>query len=180
MSLILEGFMGSGKSAVGRMLARKTGTDLIDTDAEIEKRQQKSIPEIFERSGEEAFRQMETSMLQGLLLSDVNAVISLGGGTPVREANRSYIRQLGKVIYLKASADILINRLRRGVGERPMLAGGDLETRVHELLEKRESAYLSLADEVIEVFEDDVTTVCGRIMERCGDTAGSWKDTGKS
>ena len=68
MSLILEGFMGSGKSAVGKCLAERLGIPFIDTDSEIEARQGCSIPEIFKAFGEEAFRQMETAMLQGLLL----------------------------------------------------------------------------------------------------------------
>ena len=168
MSLILEGFMGCGKSAVGRRLAARIGIPFIDTDNEIEKRQGCSIAEIFEESGEEAFRQMETSMLYGLLLSGGRCVISLGGGTPVRDANRGIIRDLGKVIYLKAPCEVLASRLERGVEKRPMLKGHDLKARIEELLLAREDKYLSLADQVIEIKgEDSVDHICDRI---CGNT----------
>ncbi|MBO5552442.1 MAG: shikimate kinase, partial [Lachnospiraceae bacterium] len=149
MSLILEGFMGSGKSAVGRTLALRLGLPFLDTDSEIEARQSCRIADIFEKSGEEAFRQMETSMLQGLLLSDAEAVISLGGGTPARKANVPVIKKLGRVIYLKASVDTLVRRLESGTEERPMLRGHDLRNRVEELLRYREDMYISLADTVI-------------------------------
>lgn len=165
MSLILEGFMGCGKSAVGRRLSARLGIPFIDTDSEIEKRQGCSIAEIFEDCGEEAFRQMETSMLYGLLLEGKERVISLGGGTPVREANRGVIRDLGKVIYLKASSEVLVSRLLRGVEERPMLKGHDLKERTDELLLEREDKYLSLADQVIEIGEDSVDMICGRICD---------------
>ena len=165
MSLILEGFMGSGKSAVGRRLSARLGLDFIDTDAEIERRQGCAIAEIFSDCGEEAFRQMETSMLYGLLLSESRAVISLGGGTPMRAVNREIIKRLGRVVYLKAPAKTLISRLERGAEKRPMLAGHDLGDRVRELLNDREETYISLADDVIDVSSDDMDKTCDMIME---------------
>ena len=92
-------------------------------------------------------------------------MISLGGGTPVREANRGVIRDLGKVIYLKASSEVLVSRLLRGVEERPMLKGHDLKERTDELLLEREDKYLSLADQVIEIGEDSVDMICGWICD---------------
>ena len=166
MSLILEGFMGSGKSAVGSMLALRLGLPFVDTDSEIEKRQSSSIADIFDRFGEEAFRQMETSMLQGLLLEDTEAVISLGGGTPVRRANAPVIKGLGRVVYLRASADTLVQRLENGVEQRPMLKGHDLNERVRELLESREDRYLELADIVITIADEDIPEICDRIIKR--------------
>lgn len=166
MSLILEGFMGSGKSAVGSMLALRLGLPFIDTDSEIEKRQSSSIADIFDRFGEEAFRQMETSMLQGLLLADTEAVISLGGGTPVRRANAPVIKSLGRVVYLRASAETLLKRLENGVEQRPMLRGYDLNERVRGLLESREERYLELADIVITIADEDIPEICDRIIKR--------------
>ena len=166
MNLILEGFMGSGKSAVGSMLALRLGLPFVDTDSEIEKRQSSSIADIFDRFGEEAFRQMETSMLQGLLLEDTEAVISLGGGTPVRRANAPVIKGLGRVVYLRASADTLVQRLENGVEQRPMLKGHDLNERVRELLESREDRYLELADIVITIADEDIPEICDRIIKR--------------
>lgn len=167
MSLILEGFMGSGKSAVGRRLSGRHGVLFLDTDSGIEERQGQSVAKIFEDCGEEAFRQMETSMLYGLLLSGSEGVISLGGGTPVREANRSVIKKLGKVIYLRASRDTLAARLENGTEERPMLKGHDLGKRIEELIAAREEKYISLADFVIETDDLDVDDICDRIEEIC-------------
>ena len=168
MNLILEGFMGSGKTAVGRSLARRLDIPFIDTDAEIEKRQGCSITDIFSSSGEEAFRQMETSMLQGLYISGINAVISLGGGTPVRPANFRVIKKLGRVVYLKAPADALITRLENGTEERPMLQGFDLRQRVISLLEEREECYMELADIVIDVSESGISHICDEIIKEAG------------
>ncbi|MBQ8956610.1 MAG: shikimate kinase [Lachnospiraceae bacterium] len=165
MSLILEGFMGSGKSAVGKELAKRLGLSFIDTDALIEAKQDCRIADIFEESGEEAFRQMETAVLQGLLLTDDEAVISLGGGTPVRDANQSIIKALGRVIYLRADASTLIRRLESGTEERPMLKGGDLAHRVKKLLGEREKRYMELADIVIDIQEESIEEICGRIEE---------------
>lgn len=157
--------MGSGKSAVGRSLSKRLGVPFIDTDSEIEARQGCEIADIFSDSGEEAFRQMETAMLHGLCLSDTDAVISLGGGTPVRRANKSLIKKLGKVIYLKASASVLVKRLEKEAGGRPMLKGHDLMQRVASLMKEREEDYLELADMVVDVSDDDIEEICDRIIK---------------
>ena len=165
MSLILEGFMGCGKSAVGRELALRLGTGFIDTDTEIERKQGQSIRHIFDTAGEEAFRQMETAELYGLMLDDTDAVISLGGGTPMRAANLPVIKRLGRTIYLKAPADVLNERLKSGTYGRPMLSGYDLEQRVTELLRSREGRYLDIADAVVEIRDEDVGSVCEKVMK---------------
>ena len=168
MSLILEGFMGSGKSAVGRSLAEKLGIPFIDTDSEIEARQGCAIAEIFSSAGEEAFRQMETSMLYGLYFSDVSAVISLGGGTPVRDANKEIIKKLGRVVYLKAPASVLVKRLENEQEERPMLTGCDLKERVSSLLKDREACYLELSDIIIDVSDESISAIRDRIIREAG------------
>ncbi len=156
--------MGSGKSAIGRAAAAKLGIDFIDTDTEIEHKQNTSINDIFSATGEESFRQMETAELYGLLLSDTNAVISLGGGTPVRKANQRVIKELGYTIYLKGSAEILTKRLKCETEKRPMLKGYDLRERVEELLRLREEEYLRIADAVVELSDEDVNTLCDRVI----------------
>ena len=168
MSLILEGFMGSGKSVVGRSLSERLGVPFIDTDSEIESRQGCAVADIFSYAGEEAFRQMETSMLYGLYLSEPDAVISLGGGTPIRAATKDIIKKLGRVIYLKAPASVLIKRLEKEAEVRPMLDGFDLAGRVSSLLEARESGYLRIADHVIDVSEGSIPEICDRIIRETG------------
>lgn len=168
MSLILEGFMGSGKSAVGASLAGRLGIPFVDTDREIETRQGCSIADIFCSSGEEAFRQMETSMLQGLYLTGEEAVISLGGGTPMRDINASVIRRLGSVIYLKAPAQVLVRRLENETEERPMLEGYDLVQRVDSLLKEREGRYIELADVIIDVSDGCIADICDSIIKETG------------
>ena len=164
MSLILEGFMGCGKSAIGRRLADRLGLPFIDTDAEIERKQRCSISDIFSDSGEEAFRQMETSQLYSLELEGKEAVISLGGGTPMRDANMRVLKRLGKIIYLKASPGILLGRLAEEKDGRPMLAGYELKKRVESLLEEREGRYLELADSVVELSGADIDTECLKVI----------------
>ena len=125
---------------------------MTDTDRLIEKKQGKSIREIFEQDGEEAFRQMETQTLQELKETAKNQVISVGGGTPVREENRTLMKEIGKVVYLRAKAETLYERLKKDTN-RPLLQGGDedLKTKIQGLLEKRSSAYEEAADLIIDV-----------------------------
>ena len=160
--------MGSGKSAIGKMVADRLGMRFIDTDEEIEKKQGKSISRIFEESGEEAFRQMETAELWSLMFDDKEAVISLGGGTPVRDANREIIKKLGKVIYLKAPEELLVKRLSEKSVGRPMLSGDDVASRVRKLLSDREEGYESLADIVVELFDERLEASCSRVEDAMG------------
>ncbi len=164
MNLILEGFMGCGKSAIGRRIADRLEMPFIDTDAEIERKQRSSIADIFRDCGEEAFRQMETSQLYGLELSDVDAVISLGGGTPMRDANLPVLKRLGQVIYLKAAPEILLKRLEGERGDRPMLAGYELKKRVESLLEEREARYIEAADTIVELKGEDIDEDCLKVI----------------
>lgn len=157
--------MGSGKTYIGRKLSARLELPFIDTDLEIERRQGIAIADIFSSCGEEAFRQMETSMLGGLALSDTDAVISLGGGAPVRDANRRLIHGMGQVFYLKAPLEVLLERLSREKEGRPMLKGDDLKATVERLLLEREELYQSLADHVIDVSDEDADKICDIIME---------------
>ena len=151
-NVVLIGFMGCGKSSVAVKLSYRLKRQMTDTDRLIEKKQGKSIREIFEQDGEEAFRQMETQTLQELKETAKNQVISVGGGTPVREENRTLMKEIGKVVYLRAKAETLYERLKKDTN-RPLLQGGDedLKTKIQGLLEKRSSAYEEAADLIIDV-----------------------------
>lgn len=143
--IILIGFMGSGKTTVGKKLARKMKLDFVDTDNMVEAYTGEKISDIFARQGEAAFRRLETEMLRRLLEREQRCVISVGGGLPVQPENQPILKELGTVVYLKASVDTLVGRLR-GDTSRPKLQGGDLRERIIRLMEQREDAYQAAAD----------------------------------
>ena len=170
-NLILEGFMGCGKTSVAEALSKELGIPLYDTDTGIEERSGLSISEIFERFGEEAFRDMETDELKKLTGDEGCKIISLGGGVPVREENRRLLKKLGRVIYLKAPADLLFERLsKKEEGDsRPMLKDHDLMGRIKSLLKDREGAYLAAADLTLAVSPDmSVEDVVFAVRKACG------------
>ena len=146
--IVLMGFMGAGKTTIGKALAEKLSWDFIDTDAEIEKEQGRKISEIFETEGEQAFRDMETQLLKKLEKSEEQFVLSIGGGMPVREENRELLRQIGTVVYLKATKEELVRRLS-GDTSRPLLQGGALEEKVAALMAARESIYVETAHQEV-------------------------------
>lgn len=146
--IVLMGFMGAGKTTIGKALAEKLSWDFIDTDAEIEKEQGRKISEIFETEGEQAFRDMETRLLKKLEKSEERFVLSIGGGMPVKEENRELLRQIGTVVYLKATKEELVRRLS-GDTSRPLLQGGALEEKVAALMAARESIYVETAHQEV-------------------------------
>lgn len=141
-NIILTGFMGSGKSTVGRILARNLGWEFLDTDREIESREGRTIPEIFEAQGEEAFREMETR-LAGELKALHRRVIATGGGFMVRPENRERAAEAGPIVLLIATPEQIWHRVKRS-RHRPLLKTADPEGRIRELLQQREDAYASI------------------------------------
>jgi shikimate kinase len=120
-NVILVGFMGAGKSSVGRLLARRMGRCFVETDDMITAREGRSIPEIFAERGEAHFRALEEETVRLLALKSGD-VIATGGGLYCREGRPEALRAIGTVVWLTGSFDVLYERARR-VGERPMLAG---------------------------------------------------------
>lgn len=116
--IFLVGFMGSGKTTVGRLLAEKLGFEFVDLDDEICRRAGTTIPDIFERAGEAAFRQMETETLKEIVRR-TNIVVALGGGAFVGQENRRLIRQHGVSIWLDCPLSVILARLD-GVTDRPL------------------------------------------------------------
>lgn len=143
-NLILIGFMGAGKTTVGKLLAKEKGMCFVDTDERIVSEQGRAIPDIFEEDGEACFRDLETELLKRMQEDTYETVISVGGGMPVREKNRELLRRLGCVIYLSATKQTILERVKND-GSRPMLAGGDLEERVERLMKEREVLYRKAA-----------------------------------
>lgn len=143
-NIILIGFMGAGKTTVGKLLAKECGMRFADTDDRIVSEQRMSIPDIFSRYGEGYFRDLETELLRTMQSDTENSVISVGGGMPVREENRELLRSLGCVVYLSATKKTILGRVK-GDGSRPMLNGDDLESRVERLMQEREALYRQAA-----------------------------------
>ena len=147
-NIVLIGFMGCGKTTFGKWIANNYNMEFIDTDDYIESKENRKISDIFASDGEEFFRSLETSTIDKLSKSVSNAVISVGGGLPVRECNRAILKQLGKVIYLEPSINELEKRLKNDT-KRPLLAGGNVRQKIESLMSARENIYISVADCVI-------------------------------
>lgn len=122
MIISLVGYMASGKSTVGKRLAEKLSKDFIDLDDYIENKEQITISEIFKKGGEILFREIEHKYLCELLEKENDKVISLGGGTPCYRNNMEIINKKTQSIYLKASVDVLFNRLIKESEKRPLVA----------------------------------------------------------
>ncbi len=137
-SVILVGFMGAGKSTVGRTLARRLGLCFVETDEMISAREGKSVPEIFAEQGEARFRGLEAETLD-LLEGKREHVIATGGGFPCRPGVMDRLRTLGTVVWLAADFDALYERAHR-VGGRPMLSGRTREESA-ALFEARKAYY---------------------------------------
>ncbi len=156
--------MGAGKSAVGKQLARELKLDFADSDTEIEKRTGVDIPFIFEKEGEAGFRKRESGVIAELT-ERRDLVLATGGGVIGDAENRRRLGSRGRVVYLTASIEQQVARTRRG-RERPMLAKGDPETVLRELMEIREPLYIELADIVVETDQRRVNDVTQEIVRR--------------
>ena len=139
MNILLTGFMGAGKTTIGKKLAKRLGYLFIDTDREIEKEQGCSITEIFKYGGEECFRDLETDILQKLQTKQ-NLVIATGGGMVLRNENRSLMQSLGTRVYLKVELQELMRRLKKDK-KRPLLQKSKPEEHILEMLQQRKSIY---------------------------------------
>ncbi len=161
--VILIGFMGCGKSSVGKALANAMGIPFVDTDGMIEEQAGRKINDIFREDGEEYFRELETSVLKQLLSAQERKVIAVGGGLPVREINREYLKRLGTVVYLLAKVETLTGRLE-GDDTRPMLRGGELKKRIETLMDARGELYGEAADVRVETDDKDFEQIVKEIM----------------
>ena len=147
-NVFLIGFMGSGKSTVGRRLASELGKDFHDCDRVLEERTGVDIPYIFEIEGEEGFRRREAAVLSEMTRKQ-GIVLATGGGAILDPGNRRALASNGFVVYLRASADLLHQRTFRDRG-RPMLYAEDRRARIDDLLKEREPLYREVADLVVE------------------------------
>jgi len=163
-NIVLIGFMGSGKSTVGKLLADKLNFQLVDTDELIEKKTGKQIKKIFEDEGEEAFRLLESEVVSEVADAE-NQVIACGGGVILNPKNVQALKKNGLLVYLKAFASILFERSRE-TNDRPLLNVINPKEKVHELLKARESLYEKIADIVIDTSSINVNEVVEKIREK--------------
>ena len=148
-NIILIGYMGSGKSTVGRKAARAVEYNFLDTDALIEKEEGMTISKLFEEKGEPYFREKETETIRKLIAEPKGNIIATGGGLPMKEGNAELLKELGTVIYLKAETDTLMKRLS-GDNARPLLKNGDLREKIETMLAIRGPVYEACADLVLQ------------------------------
>ena len=175
-NIILIGYMGAGKSTVGKKLAKVRGYEFIDTDQWIEKQEKRSIPEIFAKEGEASFRLMELEAL-GELTSKPNShmVVSLGGGTIMTPDCAKLIHEKTVCIYLRTSVETLAERLENEVMHRPMLssaisdkegiaASEALHERIAELMSTRVDSYIRNANIIIDTDGKSVGQIADEII----------------
>lgn len=170
-NLFLVGPMGSGKTAVGKTLARRLRRPFIDTDAEIERRTGVDIPRIFDTEGEAGFRLREREIVAELSAAE-GIVLSTGGGAILAPENRACLRERGTVIYLETSIAQQVARVRRGEN-RPLLSGvADMTARVTELMNQRAPLYAEVAHLTVRTDGRRVPAVVDEILRSLGEGAG--------
>jgi shikimate kinase len=164
MNIVLTGFMATGKSAVGKLLAQRLGYAFFDTDDMIEKQTGHSIADLFAKGGEAPFRVLEAQTVALVALMD-KAVIATGGGVPLRDSNMDELERNGRIFLLTATPETIVRRLDLGAVPRPLLAGANPIDRVRALLREREKAY-SRFHETIETDALTDQQVADKIAER--------------
>jgi shikimate kinase len=160
--IALVGMPGSGKSTVGRHLARQLGWRFIDSDHEIERQIGGSIRAYFEQHGEAAFRDLEQQSIAGLC-QQTSVVLATGGGAVLREANRQALKSGCEVVYLRSKPEELFRRLRHDT-QRPLLQVNDPLRRLRDLYRERDPLYREVADYVIETGRPSVPTLVNMIL----------------
>lgn len=163
MNIILCGFMGCGKSTIGKIVAKKTEREFVDLDNYIVDKQGMSINDIFKAKGEEYFRLAETDAIRELIEKD-GLVLALGGGAVLKSENVSLLKSNGKIILLNVSAQTVYNRLKDDT-TRPLLNTDDKLGEITRRLNDRNPVYTSAADEIIDANSADKEYIATEIIE---------------
>ncbi|MFH1016455.1 MAG: shikimate kinase [Chloroflexota bacterium] len=164
-SVALIGFMGTGKTAVGKALAERLGKEFIELDALIEKKAGKPIPEIFAQGGEIVFRELEIAATR-VVAGRKNVVVACGGGIVLNRINIDRLKQECIIVYLKATPGVIWKRVSRGAAVRPLLDVDNPRLRIREMLKFRKPLYEHAADIIIDTSKLDVDSVVEEIIKR--------------
>lgn len=164
-NIVLVGFMGCGKSTIARLLHQKLGYPLVEMDQVLEERAGKPITRIFEEDGEPVFRSMESGLLHELEQDDNSArILSTGGGVVGSAENRTALRRLGYVVWLKVTPETVLQRTSR-TRHRPLLLTEDPEKKIRELMAAREPWYEETAHLTLETAGLDAEEIVAGILE---------------
>jgi shikimate kinase len=164
--ILLVGMMGAGKTTTGKLVAHRLGWKYKDSDADVEAATGLTVPELFARDGEAAFRAAEAKVLTAACVDESPTVISVAGGAVLRDDNRRLIRSSGTVVWLRARPETLAARVGDGAG-RPLLGDDPVEAMVR-LFEERAPYYAEVADAVIDVEGLAAEVVADRVMAAAG------------
>ena len=164
-NIVLIGFMGCGKSTIGRELNKNLGYQLIDSDHAIEEQTGKKIPDIFAEDGEDTFRALETKLLKDMIKQQTNHhILSTGGGIVCREENRALLHQLGFVVWLSCTPEDIYERTSRN-SNRPLLQCDDPMMAINNLLSERTPFYEEAAHLKISTSGLDFNEISCGILE---------------
>jgi len=173
-TIVVIGFMGAGKTSVGRLVARALGREFVDTDQMIERATRMTIGELFQREGELSFRRREIAAIDRAIAVP-GRVIAVGGGAVLSADNRTALKQAGLLVYLRATPETLAARLT-GVTDRPLLNTGDRVGRIRDLLVARGPIYETAGDVAIDTDRLNLEQTAVEVLEwyrrRVGAMAG--------
>lgn len=161
--IALIGFMGVGKTTIGRILSEEIGYEFVDIDQEIERQSGQIIPEIFKHHGEKVFRELEMAVIQTTFKESQPKVVSFGGGAVMDERNRAVVQKKCQIVWLWASVRAVINRIN--LDTRPLLRSSDPKKKAEDLLAERRPLYARLADLVINTEQGTEKDVVRRIRD---------------
>ncbi len=164
-NIALIGFMGTGKTVVGQLLAKKLDRKFIELDSLIEQRAGKSIPEIFQQDGEIAFRELEIELTKKVA-GEKYSVIACGGGIVLNKVNIDRLRESSRIVYLTASPKVILKRVSIEKGQRPLLEVDNPTLAILQLLRFRKPFYERAADLTVSTSKLDINAVAEQIIEK--------------
>ena len=164
MKIILIGLMGAGKTTIGKELSNKLNLRFIDMDDEIEKQSKMSIVDIFEKYGENRFREIESKLLEKIALED-DIIISTGGGIIKVDDNRKLLKKQDNVVFLNGSIYTLVKNVSNDIYKRPLLKDStDLYIKIEELLSERYEKYKESSNIIIDINNKNINEVVSQIL----------------